>query len=139
MVKKFFMCLVFVLLFAPFSIAEMPKKEISIIAKQYEFIPNKIEVEKGMPVKLYLTSVDVDHGIFIDAFKVNQKIEKGKVSVVEFTPNKTGEFEIGCSVFCGSGHMGMKGRLIVKEMKHDMDMEHKTMNMNSMGKSCDMH
>lgn len=96
-------------------------QEISVIAKQYEFIPNRIVVEKGRPVKLYATSVDVNHGFYINEFDVNQKIEKGKLSVIEFTPNMSGEYDIKCSVFCGVGHMGMKGKMIVKESTVKMD------------------
>jgi cytochrome c oxidase subunit 2 len=35
--------------------------------------------------------------------------------VIEFTPDKAGEFTLHCSVFCGFGHHGMKARLVVVE------------------------
>ena len=114
--KKIIRLIFYVVLFLMIphvSLAKENKKEMSIIAKRYEFLPGQVEVEKGQPVKLYVTSLDVAHGIAIDAFEIDQKVEKGKLTTVEFVPDKAGEFEIRCSVFCGSGHGRMKGKLIV--------------------------
>ncbi|OGB88554.1 hypothetical protein A3H38_02810 [candidate division WOR-1 bacterium RIFCSPLOWO2_02_FULL_46_20] len=112
-------------------------REVSIIARQFNFLPGKIEVVKGVPVRLYLTSLDVTHGLYIDKFKINQKMEKGKLTVVDFIPDEAGEYEFKCSNFCGLGHGGMKGELVViepmsampkmpgmEEMQHNMPMHH---------------
>ncbi|MDP2933354.1 MAG: cupredoxin domain-containing protein [bacterium] len=92
-----------------------PTQEVSVIARRFEYLPNKIEVVKGVPVRLYLTSLDTTHGFYLEKFKVNQQIEKGKLTIVDFVPDTAGEFEIRCSVFCGVGHMGMTGKLVVVE------------------------
>lgn len=113
--KKFVVIFLFILGFAPVCFAQAPKiREISIIAKQFEFLPGTIVVEKGVPVRFYLTSVDTSHGIFVSEFKINKRVEKGQLSVVEFTPDKTGTFDIKCSVFCGIGHHSMVGKIVVK-------------------------
>jgi len=65
------------------AFAQESSQEISIIAKQFDFLPKQVEVQKGRPVKLYITSSDVTHGIFISEFKINQKVEKGKITVVK--------------------------------------------------------
>ena len=90
-------------------------QEIQVTAKKYEFSPNPIRVKKGEPVKLTITATDHDHGISIDAFKIKQKLKKGEPTIVEFTPDKAGTFPIKCSVFCGLGHFGMKGTIVVEE------------------------
>ena len=90
-------------------------REVSIIARRFEYLPGKIKVERGRPVKLYLTSLDTTHGFYLEAFDINQRIEKGNLTVVEFTPEKAGKFPFSCSVFCGLGHMGMTGEIIVVE------------------------
>lgn len=64
-------------------------------------------------MKIYITSIDVAHGFAIDAFGIDEKVEKGKLTIIEFTPDKTGEFEIKCSIFCGARHGRMKSKLIV--------------------------
>lgn len=43
---------------------------------------------------------------------------KGKITTIESTPDKQGELEFRCSVYCGSGHGQMKGKLIVRGYKN---------------------
>lgn len=90
--------------------------EIQIKAKRFSFTPNEITVQKGQPVRLLITALDVSHGFAIDAFKIKKKIdvEAEEPTVVEFTPDKEGVYDFYCVVFCGSGHEGMRGKLIVK-------------------------
>ena len=90
-------------------------KQIQVTAKKYEFSPNPIRVKKGEPVKLTITAKDHDHGFQIDAFHIKQRLKKGEPTVIEFTPEKAGSFPFKCSVFCGFGHGGMKGTIIVEE------------------------
>ena len=89
--------------------------EIKITAKQFEFNPRTITVQKGKPVRLIITSADVDHGIKLEAFSINQRIPAKKTVTVEFTPDQVGRFEFQCSVTCGSGHDDMVGEIVVVE------------------------
>ena len=89
--------------------------EIQVTAKKYEFSPNPIRVKKGEPVKLIITATDHDHGFSLEAFHIKQKLKKGEPTTSEFTPDKAGTFPFKCSVFCGMGHGGMKGALVVEE------------------------
>ena len=89
-------------------------KEFKITAKQFSFTPETIEVNKGDRVRLLVTSTDVPHGIAITEYGINERLDPGKEVKIEFTADKEGTFTAFCSVFCGSGHGGMKGRLIVK-------------------------
>ena len=89
-------------------------KEFRITARQFQFDPSTIEVSKGDKVRLIVTSTDVPHGIAIQEYGINERMEVGKPVTIEFTADKTGTFTAFCSVFCGSGHGNMKGKLIVK-------------------------
>ncbi len=89
-------------------------KEFSVTAKKFAFEPSTITVRKGDMVKLAITSVDVTHGFSLSGFNVNANIEPGRETVVEFTVDKEGSFTFFCSVFCGEGHGGMKGQLVVE-------------------------
>ncbi|HEY6308918.1 MAG TPA: cupredoxin domain-containing protein [Candidatus Angelobacter sp.] len=89
--------------------------EIQVSAKKYAFSPDAIHVKKGEHVRLIITATDHDHGIKLEAFHVEQKLKKGVPTTVEFTADKSGTFPFKCSVFCGLGHGGMKGTLIVEE------------------------
>ena len=89
-------------------------KEFKMTAKQFAFEPSTIEVNKGDKVKLIVTSTDVPHGIAIPEYGINQRLEPGNPVTIEFTADKQGTFTAFCSVFCGSGHSAMKGKIIVK-------------------------
>ena len=88
-------------------------KEFTITAKQFQFSPSTIEVNKGDRVRLIITSTDVPHGFAIAEYGINQRLEVGKPATIEFTADKEGTFTSFCSVICGAGHSGMKGKLIV--------------------------
>ena len=89
-------------------------KEFRMTAKQFAFDPSIIEVNKGDKVRLIVTSTDVPHGIAIKEYGINQMLDVGKPATIEFTADKQGTFTAYCSVFCGAGHSGMKGKLIVR-------------------------
>ncbi len=89
-------------------------KEFKMTAKQFSFEPSTIEVNKGDKVRLIVTSTDVPHGITIPEYGINERLDPGKPVTIEFTADKQGTFTTFCSVFCGSGHSGMKGKIIVK-------------------------
>jgi heme/copper-type cytochrome/quinol oxidase subunit 2 len=98
-----------------------PKKYISKIkefhfeAYQFGYSPEEIEVKKGDIVKIYATSRDVPHGIYIKEYDINVVVEKGKTKKIEFLADKLGEFQILCSIYCGRGHHDMRATLVVKE------------------------
>ena len=89
-------------------------KEFKMTAKQFAFEPSTIEVNKGDKVRLIVTSTDVPHGIAIPEYGINQRLDTGNPVTIEFVADKQGTFTAFCSVFCGSGHSGMKGKIIVK-------------------------
>ena len=88
-------------------------RRIEVTAKRFDFTPAEITVKKGEPVVIVLKSEDVAHGLRFRDLGVNVKVDKGKTGELTFTPNKTGDFVGQCSVFCGSGHGGMKLKLHV--------------------------
>jgi cytochrome c oxidase subunit 2 len=79
------------------------------MAKDFEYDQKEIRVKKGDKVKITLESDDGGHGFTIPDFNVTIN---GNGSA-EFTADKAGQYEFHCSVMCGSGHMQMKGTLIV--------------------------
>ena len=98
----------------PATALDSEVKEFRIEAKQFMFDPGIIEVNKGDRVRLIVTSIDVPHGISIREYGINERLDVGKPKVIEFTADKEGTFTAFCSVFCGSGHANMKGKLVVR-------------------------
>jgi cytochrome c oxidase subunit II len=89
--------------------------EFQITSRKYEFGPSSLRVKKGEHLRLVIAALDHDHGFRLDEFHINKKIERGKTVTVEFTADKAGTFAFRCSNFCGLGHGGMKGTLVVEE------------------------
>jgi cytochrome c oxidase subunit 2 len=71
-------------------------------------------VKQGERIRLRITATDRKHGFEIRALGIKAELEKGKETAVEFDATQVGEYEMHCSVFCGFGHKGMKGKLIVE-------------------------
>lgn len=90
-------------------------QEFAMEAKQFEFVPSTLTVKKGQPVKITFTTTDVPHSFSLPDFNVNVPLQPGQPAVAEFTPDKAGTFTFACRVFCGAGHSGMQGQLIVEE------------------------
>ncbi len=89
-------------------------KEFIMTAKQWEFNPSMIGVNKGDKVRLKITSTDVTHSFSLPDFNVNLNLEPDQTKIAEFVADKIGTFTFACSVFCGDGHTKMKGTLVVK-------------------------
>jgi cytochrome c oxidase subunit 2 len=109
-----------VLAFAPGASAadQMGQSEqvIKISAKKFEYSPNEIRIKKGVPVVLEFTSLDRVHGFTVpDLGGVRATIEPGKVTQVRIVAPKAGTYEFHCDLFCGEGHEGMTGKIIVEE------------------------
>src|SRR5881394_3444453 len=100
---------------ASYVVAEAapPAKVIKISAKRFDYTPGRLTVKKGQRVVLELTSRDVVMGLNLPDFNLRGDMIPGKVTRVEFTPDKTGEFTFLCDIFCGSGHEEMHGKLTV--------------------------
>jgi cytochrome c oxidase subunit II len=93
-------------------------KTIEVIASRFQFEPATITVAQGDRVRLRLHSADRTHGLAIKAYRVKALIPKtGEAVTVEFVAAHAGAFDITCSEYCGSGHAGMKGRLVVLAKK----------------------
>lgn len=90
--------------YTPVATAQAAPQRIEITAKKFAFAPNEITVKKGQPVVLVLKSADVNHGLRIRDLNVDVKVNAGGETEVTFTPDKVGDFEGHCSVFCGPGH-----------------------------------
>ncbi|MFH1283806.1 MAG: cupredoxin domain-containing protein [bacterium] len=90
-------------------------KEFDIEAFQFGFSPEEITVKKGDIVRFTVSTRDVTHGFYIKEYDINVPIKKGEPQKIEFISDKTGEFDIVCSIYCGRGHKNMKAKLIVEK------------------------
>ena len=94
--------------------AQAQDKVIKVTAEKFKFTPSVIELKLGQPTVLELTSLDRKHGFLVVDLKIDETIEPGKVTRVRIMPDKAGTFPFHCDAFCGSGHEGMTGEIVVK-------------------------
>jgi cytochrome c oxidase subunit 2 len=66
-------------------------------------------------IKLDLKSVDVNHSLFIPAFRVKEDVIPGYDNFLWFIPNYIGSYEILCTEYCGLLHSAMLSKAIVME------------------------
>ena len=91
---------------------------VKMVAVRSSFEPNKIEVNQGDHVTIYLTNIeqttDELHGFGLGEYNINVVIDPGELKVVDFVANKPGVFPYYCTNFCSALHQEMQGYLLVK-------------------------
>ena len=93
---------------------DAPAQKICMTAKRYEYTPDVILVKQGTHVILEIESLDVTHGFKIDQYGINVTIPEKEKVTVEFYAREPGTYPFKYSHFCGVGHFGMNGKLIVE-------------------------
>ena len=89
---------------------------IKITAKKFEYSPNEIRIKTGVPVVFEFTSLDRVHGFTVpDLGGIRLTIEPGKANRITILAPKAGTYEFHCDLFCGDGHEGMTGKIIVED------------------------
>jgi len=89
------------------------RREFTIVARNYEFSPNRIEVVLNDLVKITLRSEDESHSFVIDGYRIMKRVPAGGSTTFEFRADKAGTFPFYCSMSGSEGHRGMKGTLVV--------------------------
>jgi len=74
---------------------------------------NNLVVPVHSPVKLLMSSNDVIHSFFVPGFRVKMDVLPNRYTLAWFEANKTGEFDLFCTEYCGKGHSEMIGKVTV--------------------------
>ena len=80
-----------------------------------------LHLEINQPVKVELRSLDVLHNFYVPQFRAKMDMLPGIITYYWFTPEKTGNYEILCAEYCGTGHYAMRGRVLVDGEKDYSD------------------
>jgi cytochrome c oxidase subunit 2 len=90
--------------------------KFNIIARMFEFVPNKIVVKHGQKVTLNIVSEDVTHGFALPEYGIEEELLPKEPITITFVADRRGNFPFVCSVICGAvhSHASMVGNLIVK-------------------------
>jgi len=110
------------------SLGPARERSFEIRARQYQYDPPVLRVNRGDTVRLRLVSEDVVHGFYLEGHDLDAVIlplrstihlrrpssgERQDVQEVVFTASREGKFRYRCSQTCGYLHPFMLGELIV--------------------------
>ena len=91
-----------------------PLETIEMTAEHFHFTPEIVRVKQGSLVTINVKAIDGTHGFSLGAFGIDERIEENETKTIEFYAAEKGEFSFRCSHFCGIGHLGMTGKIIVE-------------------------
>jgi cytochrome c oxidase subunit 2 len=78
-------------------------------------LSKELVIPVNKPVRLDLVSEDVNHSLFIPAFRVKEDVVPGYDNYLWFTPYYIGDYEILCTEYCGLLHSSMVSKTRVVE------------------------
>ena len=91
---------------------------VKMVAVRSSFEPNKLEVNQGDKVTIYVTNIeqttDELHGFGLNEHNINVVVDPGETKTIEFVASKPGVFPFYCTNFCSALHQEMQGYLLVK-------------------------
>lgn len=89
-----------------------PGGDVYLLARLWEWYP-VLELQKGKPYRLHLSSADWQHGFSLQPVNINIQVHPGYEMVVTLTPPHSGDYGIVCNEYCGIGHHTMVGKIHV--------------------------
>jgi cytochrome c oxidase subunit II len=109
--------------FTPMRKVPKDAMQVKVIGRMwvwsFDYGNGKISKDLVVPinraVKLNLYSADVNHGLFIPAFRVKEDVIPGYDNYLWFKPIVKGDFDIFCTEYCGLAHSGMTAKVVVKD------------------------
>lgn len=109
--------------FTPMRNVPADAMKIKVIGRmwtwEFDYGNGKVSKDLVVPlnrnIKLDLYSEDVNHGLFIPAFRVKEDVVPGYDNFLWFRPILKGTFDVYCSEYCGLDHSGMYAKAIVMD------------------------
>ena len=90
------------------------RREVTIVARDHQFIPNRIEVVQDDLVRVTFSSEGHPTSFAVDAYRISKRAAAGKTIVFEFRADQTGTFTFYCSLTSDAQCADMKGTLVVR-------------------------
>ena len=105
--------------------------------KSGKSVSNEFQVPLGRPIKLIMTSRDVIHSFFLPGFRIKKDLIPGRYTVLRFTPEVEGVYQVFCAEYCGTAHSSMLAKMkVVSEAEYELWLEHnsyKELNLSQVG------
>jgi len=85
--------------------------ELHYVARMWKFEPEDVMLPVGSTVDMYVSTVDVTHGLILLGTNLNLMVVPGVVNYARVHFDRPGVYQLLCHEFCGTGHERMTGQL----------------------------
>ena len=90
------------------------RREFTIRASEYRFVPDRIEVTQEDLVKVTITSADVAYSFTVDEYRLARRVPAGGSTTIEFRADRPGTFPFYSNMTNDGRHASMRGELVVR-------------------------
>jgi cytochrome c oxidase subunit 2 len=89
------------------------RREFTVVARDYQFEPARLEVSQDDLVKITLRSEGRPYSFAIDAYRIVKRASGGQSTTFEFRADQAGTFTYYCNMTSDDRCRDMKGTLVV--------------------------
>ena len=90
------------------------RREFTVVAKDFQFSPTRLEVTQDDLVKLTVRSEDVAYSLTIDEYRVAKRVPAGGSTTFEFRTDRAGTFPFYSNLTNDARHTQARGQLVVR-------------------------
>ena len=90
------------------------RREFSVKARDYRFVPSRLEVTQDDLVKVTVQSEDVAYSLTIDEYRLSKRVPAGGTTTLEFRADQVGTFTFYSNMTNDPRHAQMRGELVVR-------------------------
>lgn len=81
-------------------------------------ISDTLYVPVNTPMKMLLHSMDVNHSMYIPAFRLKKDVIPNRENVMWFKTPRVASYDIACAEYCGLRHSDMYTRVVAMDSVH---------------------
>ena len=90
------------------------RPEFTLVARNFHYSPDRLEVSQDDLVKLTIRSEDVAYSFAIDEYRIVRRVPAGGATTFEFRADRPGTFRFYSNLTSDGAHADMQGQLVVK-------------------------
>jgi len=93
---------------------QVAPRVVPIAMKKGDISPKEIRVKQNEPIRLAVSTLDVQHGFEIPQLGVSEPVNPGKPAEIALDTSRKGSFKVQCGIMCGAHHDDMRALVIVE-------------------------
>ena len=90
------------------------RQELSLVASDFRWTPDRIELSQDDLVRLTIRSEDIAYSFAIDEYRIIRRVPAGGTTSFEFRADRPGTFRFYSNLTSDRAHAEMQGQLIVR-------------------------